>query len=61
MIHFFDFFGGDTVMHIKQKIDFLKKKLFSLNIHMVDLYVNLSQFLLLPGSGTTFPEVDPDK
>ena len=28
---------------------------------MVDLYVNLSQFLLLPGSGTTFPEVDPDK
>ena len=48
-------------MHIKQKIDFLKKKLFSLNIHMVDLYVNLSQFLLLPGSGTTFPEVDPDK
>ena len=29
-------------------------------IILVDSYASLSQFFLIPGSGSTFPEVDPD-
>ena len=36
----------------------LKKKYIL--IILVDFYASLSRFFLLPGSGSTFPEVDPD-
>ena len=44
-------------MCIKQKSDFWKKNILKI---LVDFYVNLSRFSLLPGSGSTFPEMDPD-
>ena len=44
-------------MCIKQKRDLKKKYIL---IILVDFYVNLSQFFLLPVSDSTLPEVDPD-
>ena len=45
-------------MFIKQKSYFFKKCVIL--IILVDFYVNLSRFFLLPESGSPFPEVDPD-
>ena len=43
---------------INKKKDFLKKN-YILLISVV-FYVRLSRFFLVPGSGSTFPEVDSD-
>ena len=46
--------------HILNKIrDFFEEK-NSILIILVDFYDSLSRFCLLPGSGSTFPKVDPD-
>ena len=47
-------------MCIQQKSDSLKKK-YDILIILVDFYASLSGFFLLPRSGFTFPEVDPDQ
>ena len=47
-------------MCIKQKSDFFNNKIYILVI-LADFYASLSWFFcLLPGSGSTCPEVDPD-
>ena len=44
-------------MCIKQKSDFYNK---SIHIILVYFCASLPRFILLPGYGSTFPEVDPD-
>ena len=45
-------------MCIKQKSDFVK--IYDILVILTDFYVSLSRLFLLPGSGSTFPELDPD-
>ena len=42
---------------IRSLADMIK---YDILIILVDFYMNLSHFFLLPGSGSTFPEVDLD-
>ena len=46
------------ILCIKQKV--LLKKRYDILLILVYFYVSLSHFFLLTGSGSTFPEVDPD-
>ena len=47
-------------MFIKKKVINYKKYIYILII-LVDFYASLSRYFFLePGSGSTFPEVDPD-
>ena len=59
-----NFFGGSKIIlpwriRFRDKGSVLNKFNF-FSSFLVDLYVSLSWFFSLPGSGSTFPEVDPD-
>ena len=46
-------------LSFKQKSDFFLTK-YVIPLILVDFHLNLSRFFMLSGSGSTFPEVDPD-